>query len=101
VLNRYSGKIADMGTGLVSRIVFADFWEGKKVIFGQEIVTVGSEGCYKTVSVEPSAVITESAIPETIEIGSSFKFHAVAVVAAVGTDMSQDFVERSVSFFTS
>jgi hypothetical protein len=51
------------------------------------------------VLVKPSAAITKSAVPESIEIGASLLFHVVAVTAAVSTDMSQDFIEGSISFF--
>jgi hypothetical protein len=78
-----------MATRYVSRIVLADCSEGKKVILSQEIVSFGSEGGYKTVLVEPSAVVTERPIPECFEEGSSLVFHAAAVIAAVGTEASQ------------
>jgi hypothetical protein len=82
-----------VATGLVAKVILADCSQGKEVVLGEEIVSFGGKGGYETVGVVPSAVITEGTIPKAIEIGATFVFHLVAVVATVGTDTSQDFEE--------
>jgi hypothetical protein len=71
--------------------------EGKEVILCQKIITFGCKGGYKTVFVEPSAVVTERVKP--VEKRVSFMFYAMAVTPAVGTQASQEFVEGLLFFF--
>lgn len=99
-LDRYAGKVANVTAGFAgSRVVLTNESKEKEIVLGEEIVMFGGICGYKTELLEPSAVVTESAIPKPIEERTPIEFHEIAVAITEGAQAKQYLVKSSSSFF--
>jgi hypothetical protein len=101
-LDGYAGKVANVtASSARSRVVLANASNGKEIVVGQEIVMFGGIRGYKMEFLEPSAVVTESAIPKPIEERTPIEFHEIAVATTQGAQAKQYLVKGLSSFLIS